>query len=137
MGRLHKYFVAPGPEDEDLSIPESPWHSGRFVRLPLEHFIVLSEFARTIDPVRAEHLWELANPESGRTSASPQVLDEALAFLALLRQQLLDAPPLVPCVTEEFPEDFTPAEHARMLDAIAAVLQAAKVQAQPFAAGSE
>jgi hypothetical protein len=45
MGRRHQRFVAPGEEELSLSIPKSPWHLERRVRIPVEHWELLLELA--------------------------------------------------------------------------------------------
>jgi hypothetical protein len=45
MSRLWQIFVAPGPEEEELPLPASPWHIGRLARLPHEHWERIIEVA--------------------------------------------------------------------------------------------
>jgi hypothetical protein len=137
LGRLGQLFIAPGPEDEPLPIPESPWHAGRTVWLPMEHWQVIVQHAEQLDAERAALLRRYAYPPERRLLLPPQELDAALHFIGELAGSILAAAPLVPEVSEEFPEDYTNVEHARMLEAVAAVLREARRRGEPFEADAD
>ncbi len=133
MGRLGQLFTAPGPEDEKLPTPPSAWHSGRYVTIPMEHWEVILDFAEKVNPDMTEVLRRYAYPPDTRRLLPPdEELEEMLGFLSLLQTKLLEAPPLVPEVTELFPEDFPNDEHARMLEAVATVLRESRRLGLPF-----
>lgn len=133
MGRLGQLFTAPGPEDEELPTPPSAWHSGRYVTIPMEHWEVILEFADKVDAEKTEILRRYAYPPDTRKLLPPaDELDLMIGFLRDLQTKLLEAPPLVPEVTELFPEDFPNDEHARMLEAVAAVLRESQRLGEPF-----
>jgi|GEM_PF-2470613 len=137
MGRQHQVFIAPGASDEALPTEPSPWHQGREVHLPLEHWRLLLEEARRLDVTEAARLleWSGRGPlEDDAFAPSAEELDSAVAFLKRLAGHVRQAPALVPEPTEEFPEDFIPEEHARMLDAVAAILEEASRRGRPFRA---
>ncbi len=137
MGRLKKYFMAPGPDWQDLPIPDSPWHNGPLVEIPMEHYHLLMNLGASFNPMQAERFEELSCPESGRMQVSPKGLGEMIGFLKMIKEKVLASPPPVPEVTEEFLEDFTPDEHALMLDAIIAVFQVAQLSDEPILAGTD
>jgi hypothetical protein len=132
VGRLGQLFIAPGPEDDPLPIPPSAWHTGRTVRLPMEQWEVILDFAEKVSLEKTELLRKYAYPEGGRILPPPEALDAVLAFIAELQEAILKAPPLVPEITEVLLEDYTNDEHVRMLQAVAAVLSEARRLQQPF-----
>ncbi|NTX01781.1 MULTISPECIES: hypothetical protein [Myxococcus] len=137
MGRRHQVFVAPGPENEALPTEPSPWHQGREVYLPLEHWHLLLNEARHLDAAEAARLQEWSGRgalEDDTFAPSTGELDNAVAFLKRLASHVRSAPALVPEPTEEFPEDFIPEEHARMLDSVTAVFSESLQRGQPFRA---
>lgn len=88
----------------------------------MEHWEVILDFAERLDAERTKTLRRYAYPENGRILPPPEELDAMLAFIGELQEAIQRAPALVPTTTELFPEDYTNEEHARMLQAVAAVL---------------
>jgi hypothetical protein len=133
VGRLKQLFIAPGPEEEALPTPPSAWHSGRYVAIPMEHWEVILEFAEKADAEKTELLRRYAYPAGTQTLLPPaEEAEMMLGFLGELQAKLLKAPPLVPEVTELFPEDFPNDDHAQMLEAVAAVIRESQRLGQPF-----
>lgn len=123
--RNTQIFVAPGDDDAPLPIEPSPWHKGRWVRLPYEHWSVILEFAKTVDPVATGVVKRLSNL-GAEQFPNHQEADLKLAhdFLGRLAILLPAAPRLVEAPTKKIPEDYPNEAHARMCDAVAAVMAA-------------
>jgi len=135
VGRQHQTFCAPGEKEAPLEIPASPWHVGRCVYIPFEHWEVILDFARKQDPERTELLerWSTTDPLKSYDLHPPAtVLDALIHFVEELARQIERAPPLVPEPTEEIPEDLVNEEHARMLQAVNAVLGESRRLGQPY-----
>lgn len=137
MGRWKQLFIAPGPDDDALPIAASPWHLGRLVALPMEHWEVILAFATEVDESDGEMLRELSYQQRGEPLPPEEELTDAIGFLRELQRHIKEAPPLVPEPTEEIPESFENAEHVRMLDAVAAVLEEARRMQLPFEAAAD
>lgn len=132
MGRLGQVFTAPGPEEEDLPIPPSAWHSGREVRIPMEHWEVILDFAEKLDAEKTRILRHYAYPSGGWILPPADELNKMTSFIANLQEELLKAPSLVPEASSLFPENFSNKEHVRMLHAVIAVLMEANKLGLPF-----
>ena len=132
MGRMGQIFVAPGEEDESLPIPPSAWHSGRLVRLPLEHWELILDFAEKLDAEKTARLRRYSYPAEGRVLASDEELGDTLEFIDQLKQAIAAASPLVPKPNEIFLEDYPNDEHIRMLESVAAVLAESRRLRKPF-----
>lgn len=137
MGRWKQLFIAPGPDDDALPITASPWHVGRLVALPMEHWEVILAFAAEVDESDAEMLRELSYRPREEPLPLEEELEDAIGFLRELQHHIKKAPPLVPEVTEEIPENFENQEHVRMIDAVVAVLEEAKRKQLPFEAAAD
>lgn len=138
MGRRMQVFVAPGDEGRRLRIPASPWHAGRRVRLPRENWERVLDFADTVDAAAGALLRRVSRAPSpsgdDRVPATRAELRSLQAFLATLSAAAAKAPPLVPRATDEIPDAYTNGEHARMMDAVRAVVGAALAAGRPFRA---
>ena len=132
MGRLGQLFIAPGPEGASLPIPPSAWHSGRVVRLPMEHWDAILDFAEQRSADKTQTLRMYSYPKDGKILPSPDELDAMLGFIQEVQEALRNAQALVPEATEVYPEAFPNDEHIRMLDAVAAVLSEARRLGEPF-----
>lgn len=133
MGRPNQLFFAPGPDGEPSPIAASAWHSGRCVIIPLEHWEVILEFTTRTDPALAEILERYSyTPGAQRILPSATELRVVLQSLVQVQNRLRAAPPLVPEVSDGFPEDFPNEEHPLMVEAAAAVFREALVRQQPF-----
>lgn len=123
--RNTQVFVAPGDDDTPLNAEPSPWHRGRWVRLPYEHWAVILEFARTIDPIATGVLDQLSKVGAEQLS-DQRTADLSLAqdFLRRLAILLPSSPRLVDAPTTMIPEDYPNEVHAQMCDAVAAVMMA-------------
>jgi sugar phosphate isomerase/epimerase len=132
VGRPGQFFIAPGPEDAALPIAASAWHTGRTVRLPMEHWEAILDFAEKLDAQKTQTLRAYAYPEGGRLLPPREELDAMLGFVRELEDAIRAAPPLVPELTEIFLEDYPNDEHIRMLQAVAAVLAEARRLELPF-----
>lgn len=140
MRRAWQVFIAPGPDDAELPTEPSPWHTGREVRIPLEHWELVVDFGqKNVDSAEADAVRQMSwsrEPDSVvRTSADG--LRAASAFLERLKGAVLQADPLVPAATEQIPDEYENDEHARMLDAVRAVFLEALQTGQPFRAWVE
>ena len=105
---------------------------GRLVRLPMEHWEIILDFAESLDREKAQILRRYSYPETRQILPQPEELDAMIRFIAELQDTIRSAPPLVPTTTEIFLEDYTNDEHARMLESVAAVLAEARRLNQPF-----
>lgn len=133
MGRPNQLFFAPGPDDEPLPIAASAWHSGRCVVIPLEHWEVILAFVTQTDRSLGEILECYSYPpDTRRLLPSADELREVLQSLDQVIDRLRAAAPLVPEISERFPEDFPNEEHALMVEAAAAVFREALVRQEPF-----
>lgn len=133
MGRPNQLFFAPGPDDEPLRIAASAWHSGRCVVIPLEHWEVILAFVTQTDRSLGEILERYSYPpDTRRLLPSADELREVLQSLNQVIDRLRAAAPLVPEISERFPEDFPNEEHALMVEAAAAVFREALVRQEPF-----
>lgn len=137
MGRLAQLFIAPGPEDDELATSPSAWHSGRYVTIPMEHWEVILNFASQLDEEKANILRGYAYPENRRVLPAKEESDMMISFIGRLQEAIIEAPPLVPEATEVYLENFPNDEHARMLDAVVAVLSEAQRLGQPFEADAD
>lgn len=136
MARPKQRFIAPGPEEEALPIAASPWHFARIVEFPREHWEVILEFAKGLHSAEEiERLEEYAYPVDDELLPERRDGEAMIEFLRTLQAEIRAAPPLVPEVTEEFLEDLPNEDHARMLEAVAAVIAEALRLGEPFIAG--
>jgi hypothetical protein len=132
-------FEAPDGRGE-LTIPPSPWHSGGLVRLPEENWSLILEFAAKRDASLArelEHSSQGTDETEDEVRVSPDRLERLASFGEEISNALHHAPPLVPEANEQVPDAFTNAEHARMVDAVAAVMRASARSGRPFRAWVE
>src|SRR5947209_3317554 len=138
-GSTHQMFVAPGDEEAPLTAEPSPWIFGHVVRLPLDHWERIIEFAQTIDAQRAQELDQLSYHREGEES--PRVPREqiarAIAFLSELEEKVMDAPPLTPEGDSRFVDAFENFEHARMMKAVRAVLSESLNSGESFESYAE
>ncbi len=137
MGRWKQLFLAPGADDAALPIAASPWHLGRLVALPMEHWEVILAFAAEVDESDAEMLRELSYRPPEEPLPTEEELEAVTEFLREVQHHIKKAPPLVPEVTEEIPENFENEEHVRMIDAVIAVFEEAKRRQLPFEAAAD
>lgn len=142
MRRLIQIFVAPGIEEEPLSLENSPWHIGHRVAIPKEHWDIVLDFAGTLNPEKMKILksysWSKDKGQGDdRIYASVEELRGILVFLEQLTQELEVADPLVPEVTSEILENYSNEEYGRMLRAVAATLRESIKFEQPFRAWVE
>ena len=110
MGRPAQIFDAPGPPDEPLAAESSPWREGHYVRIPLEYWMLVLEFARRIDADAADRL-------------------EGLSGTAFVREIAVER--------DEYPDAFPNAEIARMGRDVLAVLDESLRRGEPFRAWDE
>lgn len=90
-------------------------------------------FVARTDPSLAEMLEFYSYPAGARRLLpSADELRDVLQSLDQVMDRLRAAPPLVPEVSDRFPEDFPNEEHALMVEAAAAVFREALVRQQPF-----
>ncbi|HLO88303.1 MAG TPA: hypothetical protein VK203_25320 [Nostocaceae cyanobacterium] len=136
--RVWQLFIAPGEEDEPLPIDSSPWHNGRIVRIPKEHWQLILNFAAYFDQEKTQKLDDYSyapdNNEYDYIYASQEELESLLVFMEELNHQIELAPPLVPEATEEIPDEYENEEHIRTLKAVASVFRESIRLQQPFRA---
>jgi hypothetical protein len=141
MSRRWQKFVAPGPENEELPTDPSPWHSGRWARVPQEHWDLIIDFAERLDPDKSNMLralsWAVDDNEMDYIDISAEDLTALLPFLTQLAVEIEHAEPLVPKATDEIPDRFINEEHVRMLNAVTAVIRESMRLNQPFRAWRE
>jgi hypothetical protein len=136
--RRFQVFVAPGT-DAKLPLEPSPWHRDRRVKLYLEHWQLLLQFARILDPDRALLLRQCSTSDDrdDYVHLSDEKFGELSALLDLLARTLPDAAPLIERPTAEIPDDFINEEYARMVRAVRAVVDESRRVGQPFQAWIE
>jgi hypothetical protein len=141
MKRIWQIFVAPGDEKEPLPISVSPWHDERWASLPMEHWNVILDFVGQDDPQPAEKLRMLSrsadNNDDDLVQASREELSELSDMMEAWIEKIKSAPPLIQAVSEEIPDLYLNEEHARMLEAVAAVFREALRLGKPFRAWVE
>jgi hypothetical protein len=141
--RQHQIFLAPGNDSDTLPTPSSPWHIERQARLPFEHWLVILQFARSIDLEFGGSLEAYSKMQNSlnfkehEVNLSSEKLIRMLDFLGRLITEIKQADSLVPKPTEQIPENFTNDEHARMVEAVKAVFQESKRLGKPFMAWVE
>ena len=137
--RTQRYW-APGPEEEPLGLPASPWVYGRLVTIPLPYWERILEFARQLDP-EATHRLELQSGNPGFDEDEIEISSEeaarTAAFLGRLADAIDAAEPLVPEATAEFPEAYRNEELARMARAAQAVFATAAERGEHHSAWNE
>jgi len=138
MARVWQIFEAPGTDGDPLPVSPSPWHEGRIVRIPHEHWSLILQFASMLDHRLSDELNSYSTPiDNNPTDEVPVALERLsimVDFLGQVRESLRDAPPLVREASDEVPDELTNEEHVRMIDAIAAVLRESMDLRQPFMA---
>ena len=141
MSRPWQVFVAPGPDSQALPTTPSPWHSGRWVRIPREHWELILDFGNEIDNHLAHRLRYLSyaadDNEMDYVYASQEELETLLLFVKRLANEIERAEPLITMVTDEVPDMYPNEEHARMLKCVEAVFRESMRLSQPFRAWSE
>jgi hypothetical protein len=116
-------FFASDLDYEELPISPSPWHRNGRARIPYEHWALILDFASSIDPAAAMNLDRLSNWGAGRIENQSAVeVKAAHEFLTNLAEALKSARPLVGTPTQSIPEAHPNEEHARMCEAVAAVM---------------
>jgi hypothetical protein len=139
--RWKQIFMAPGENDsEPLPLPASPWHAGRSVSLPREHWELLIRFARTVDAELAELMDGYSNAHveqrrANRVRATAEELARMVRFLSELIPRLRGTPALSTGASVE--EDFLNEEYIRMLEAVIAVMREALQRGERFRAWIE
>lgn len=138
MGRPAQIFDAPGPPDEPLPVESSPWFEGRYVRIPLEYWTLLQEFAGRLEAGGADRLERLSGTAFvNEIALEREELVEDRAFLARALDELEKGPELVPEPDDEYPDAFPNQEIARMGRAVLAVLDESLRRREPFRAWDE
>jgi hypothetical protein len=137
-GSSHQMFVAPGDEEAPLTEEASPWIFGHVVRLPLDHWERIVEFAQTIDAQRAQELDQLSYHREGEGPPVPrEQVESAIAFLSELEGKVMDAAPLTPEGDLRFVDAFENFEHARMMKAVRTVLSESLNSGESFESYAE
>jgi hypothetical protein len=122
MGRRQQYFIAPGDEDQDLPIASSPWHIGRYVHIPAEHWEILTDFIEIHLP-EYKHIFKEASYLDGDfLNWSMEKEAQFRRGLLQLKSLLNKSEDLVYELTDEVREDYPNSEYIRMIDAIIAVV---------------
>lgn len=98
----------------------------------MEHWEVILNFASQLDEGKVDILRGYAYPENRQILPSKEESDMMIGFIGHLQKAIIEAPLLVPEANEVFPENFPNDEHARMLDAVVAVLSEAQRLGEPF-----
>ena len=129
--RQWQVFIAPETSIDYLPIKKSPWHLGRQVRLPREHWKLIIDFSKQFDLNLGHLLDECSNVKFLSTNKdevllSDETLNTLLLFIKEIQLEILKADELVPGPTEELPDDYTNAEYAKMLEAVGCVFEEAK-----------
>ena len=141
MSRLWQVFVAPGEDDAPLPLPSSPWHTGRMARIPHEHWLLVIAFAATMNQAMSDELDSISRALDNNPDDEIPVTFERLgaltSFMRRLSSAVRTAPALVPKATDEIADELTNDEHARMIDAVASVLEEANTVRRPFRAWVE
>jgi hypothetical protein len=98
----------------------------------MEHWNLILDFAERLSAEKTQTLRNYSYPAEGRILPPREELEAMLTFINELKKAIGEAPPLVPATTEVFLEDYPNEEHARMLEAVAAVLAETRRLGQPF-----
>ncbi len=122
MSRLWQIFEAPGPEEQPLPLPPSPWHFGRQARLPQEHWERIIELASKQHSEWGELLEQASYLDGDSTEWSAHKTRTLRVILSQLCQAIANAEPLVPEATEDIPDPYPNSEHVRMIQAVMAVI---------------
>ena len=134
MSRPVQVFDAPAPLDTE----PSPWFDEGHVRIPLEYWSLLLDFAERLDPGAALRLSALSGTAlSDQIPFVPDELTRDRAFLARVLEALEAAPPLVGEPDDEYPEAYPNAEIVRMGRAVLAVFDTSLGRGEPFRAWDE
>ncbi len=138
MSRSWQLFEGPDPDDRPLPTPPSPWIEGQLVRLPLEHWQIVVDFAAKSSPDVARQLsgisFAAAGQDDDRIALEPSELQSLLKNLERLALAIRQAEPLVRVATAAVPDEFVNEEHARMVEAVRAVVTEALRLGLPFRA---
>ena len=141
MSRLWQVFVAPGEDSSPLPLRPSPWHDGRMVRVPHEHWLVILSFAASMNQALSDELGSISrapdnNPDD-EVSCDLERLSTLISFMQELGIAIQAAPALISEVSDEVVDDLTNDEHARMIDAVACVLKQSNEMRRHFRAWIE
>jgi hypothetical protein len=136
MGRIMRWFAAPGPEEEALPLPHSPWHAGRCAIIPDEEWQLILSFAHERDPEGARLLEACANPDNLSAKTKVRMRADEIRKAREVIHQLTSAIRGGGTPTARDPRTaqltaMVPA-HGKMLDALAAVLDEALRLEEPF-----
>lgn len=132
MGRRRQYFIAPGDEDQDLPIASSPWHIGRYVHLPAEHWEILTEFTRIHSSEYRDIFKEASYLDGDFSNWSMEKVTEFRHGLLRLKSLLNESEDLAYELTDEVYEDYPNSEYIRMIDAIIAVVDESIKSSESF-----
>ncbi len=140
MKRIYRKFEAPADTSQCLPIEQSPWHFMRNARIPLNQWELIIEFAKTINPKKAEIL----ERDSVGSFANDEYLDisdseifEIISFMLELQAKLEVSEPILSLkdrVFDEIHDEFENEEYKRMLEAVIAVYRESLKLGEPVCA---
>ena len=140
MSNVYRVFEAPSAGTKDLPIAASPWHFERDARIPLGHWELIIEFAKSIDRDRAELLEKYSVGEFDKDSyldMDESALSQVIGFMVELKSKL-ESPNSITVfknrVFNEVEEEFENDEYQRMLDAVVAVYKESQRLGEPVCA---
>jgi hypothetical protein len=122
MGRRHQRFVAPGEEGLSLSIPKSPWHLERRVRIPAEHWELLIEFAQKRIPEYGDLIEKASYLDGDFSEWSMQKTADLRVALEKLCLILSQSENFTYKDADEVYEDYPNEVYIEMIQAIIAVV---------------
>ena len=132
MGRKWQVFIAPGDEEQDLPIPESPWHVYREAIIPIEHWEVITDFAEKNIPGFGKLLHSASYLDEDCSQWSNEkttIMYEGLKKLCIL---IAESEPLTPEITDKILEDHPPEDHTDMIKAVMAVIEESQRMGEMF-----
>ena len=132
MGRRWQVFIAPGEEDDDLPVEESPWNIGREARLPKEHWDLIVELAKNNDPELGVLLEQIAYLDGDFSQWNEKKTKKLYKGLKQLCFTIDKSEPLAPEVSNEIPEDHPPEDHILMVRTVMAVIEESQRMGEMF-----
>jgi hypothetical protein len=140
MDKIYRIFVAPSNDETDLPIAKSPWHFERVVKIPLGHWELIIEFARTIDEDKAQILedFSVGPYESGQYIDIPNfTLCQLIDFMDELKSKLPSAESMLlfkDKIFDDIYDEYEDDEYYRMLEAVIAVYKESQRLGKPICA---
>ncbi len=133
----YQVFIAPGEDNEKLSLPASPWVDGLWVRIPKEAWNSIVEYIQAKDPDIASSLEAISfakdnNPQD-EISIEPKQVEELAAHLLRIKSEIEDNRRFEEIIMNDA-DIYLLEEYQNMLSAVIAVLEISMKRSKPFRA---